>query len=80
MPTNRKRKLRRSNWIPAVFIDEYKTHLRAADFLGDLMPEEIEVAKKLNIYCWDATVKEWNTHGGRLRNLAGYRLKGILPV
>jgi hypothetical protein len=60
MPTNRRRKLRVSfRRIPKTFSDGYIEFLRGQDFLGDLEPDEIEIAKELGIYCWDGKVKEW---------------------
>ena len=37
--------------------DRNRSRLKLLDFLGALSPEQIEVAKQLGIYKWDAWVK-----------------------
>jgi hypothetical protein len=36
---------------------EYLDHLIAKDFLGELAPDEIPIAKRLKIYGWDEIMK-----------------------
>jgi hypothetical protein len=59
MPTNRTRQSRVPKvWVPAKPSPEYLAELEFKDFMGELTPEEIEIAKKNGIYKWDEWVKK----------------------
>ncbi len=54
---NRNRTARQSNNRNVKVSQEYLDHLIAKDFLGELAPDEIPIAKKLKIYGWDEIMK-----------------------
>ncbi len=54
---NRNRTARQSNNRNVKVSQEYINDLTVKDFLGELKPDEIPIAKKLGVYGWDLVMK-----------------------
>ncbi len=54
MPTNRHRRVRTSRRVPLNLTPEIVNRLKLKDFLGELTPEEIPLAKAAGVYKHDA--------------------------
>ena len=79
MPSNRTRTKRISKTkIPAKISERYRGELTLKDFLGQLSPEEIPVAKAAGILRWDL----WKKAGARGRITGDVHKKGyeLAPV
>lgn len=54
---NRNRTARQSNNRNVKVSQEYINDLTVKDFLGELAPDEIPIAKRLGVYGWDEIMK-----------------------